>query len=316
MGYALSWTSALPLAACLLIGAIVSTTDPSAVVTIFRSISAPRRLARIIEGESLLNDAAAIALFGLFMGFVMLGLPDPDLGQALVRFPLLIAGGRLHRAGPPRAWRSGSMALFGRYELAQISISVALPYLAYIAAEQMIGALGRDRRGRGRADAEPDRPGPPAAASLDEPAPSFGTCWPIGRAHLIFILGRPPDPPPAGKEVPPPGPRRPGVGRFRPRRRFVILAAIAARAIIPLRPPAAAHRAEALARPRWNPAPYRVATPLGGAWAAARSRWRWALAVTESFRVPDGIQRVVGILCHRLYPFSPPDRAGAPRCVG
>ena len=79
VGYALNWVSALPLAACLLIGAIVSTTDPSAVVTIFRSISAPRRLARIIEGESLLNDAAAVALFGLFMGFVMLGVPDPTL---------------------------------------------------------------------------------------------------------------------------------------------------------------------------------------------------------------------------------------------
>ena len=50
VGYALSWATTLPLAACLLIGAIVSTTDPSAVVSIFRSISAPRRLARIIEG--------------------------------------------------------------------------------------------------------------------------------------------------------------------------------------------------------------------------------------------------------------------------
>jgi CPA1 family monovalent cation:H+ antiporter len=95
VGYALSWASTLPLAACLLIGAIVSTTDPSAVVSIFRSISAPRRLARIIEGESLLNDAAAIALFGFFMGFVMLGMPDPKLGDALGRFPLLIVGGVL-----------------------------------------------------------------------------------------------------------------------------------------------------------------------------------------------------------------------------
>ena len=87
VGYALSWVSTLPLAACLLVGAIISTTDPSAVVSIFRSISAPRRLSRIIEGESLLNDAAAIALFGLFMGFVMLGVPDPKLGDALARFP-------------------------------------------------------------------------------------------------------------------------------------------------------------------------------------------------------------------------------------
>jgi monovalent cation:H+ antiporter, CPA1 family len=94
VGYALSWASALPIAACLLVGAIVSTTDPSAVVTIFRSISAPRRLARIIEGESLLNDAAAIALFGLFMGFVMLGVPDPDPREAFARFPLIMAAAR------------------------------------------------------------------------------------------------------------------------------------------------------------------------------------------------------------------------------
>ena len=141
VGYALSWASTLPIAACLLVGAIVSTTDPSAVVSIFRSISAPRRLARIIEGESLLNDAAAIALFGLFMGFVMLGIPDPTLGSALSRFPVLILGGALTgwlfaRAG---VW---VMALFNRHELAQLTISVALPYLTYIATEQAVGASG------------------------------------------------------------------------------------------------------------------------------------------------------------------------------
>ena len=141
IGYALFWVSAIPLAACLLIGAIVSTTDPSAVVSIFRSISAPRRLARIIEGESLLNDAAAIALFGLFMGYVMLGIPDPELGSALAQFPMLIAGGALV------GWLGARiavwvMALFARHELAQQSISVALPYLAYIVAEQSVGASG------------------------------------------------------------------------------------------------------------------------------------------------------------------------------
>ena len=141
VGFALSVVSALPLAACLLVGAIVSTTDPSAVVSNFRSISAPQRLSRIIEGESLLNDAAAIALFGLFMGFVMLGVPDPNLGEALARFPVLIFGGAVAGwfAARVAVWL---MALFARFELAQISVSVALPYLAYIGAEQMIGASG------------------------------------------------------------------------------------------------------------------------------------------------------------------------------
>ncbi len=95
VGYGLFYFSALPLAACLLVGAIVLTIDPSAVVSIFRSISTPRRLARIIEGESLLNDAAAIALFGLFMAFVMRGTPDPELASALIQFPVLILGGAI-----------------------------------------------------------------------------------------------------------------------------------------------------------------------------------------------------------------------------
>ena len=141
VGYGLFWASSLPLVACLLIGAIVSTTDPSAVVSIFRSISAPRRLARIIEGESLLNDAAAIALFGLFMGYVMLGVPDPRLSEAIARFPVLIVGGAF------TGWFTARvtirlMTLFARHERAQVSVSVALPYLAYIIAEQIIGASG------------------------------------------------------------------------------------------------------------------------------------------------------------------------------
>ena len=141
VGYALSWASALPLA-CLPVdrrnrvdhrpfgGGVDLPVDLGAA-----------RLARIIEGESLLNDAAAIALFGLFMGFVMLGVPDPKLGDALARFPLLIAGGALigWLAARIAVW---IMALFSRYELAPISISVALPYLAYIGAEQSIGASG------------------------------------------------------------------------------------------------------------------------------------------------------------------------------
>lgn len=141
VGYALSWASALPLAACLLIGAIVSTTDPSAVVSIFRSISAPRRLSRIIEGESLLNDAAAVALFGLFMGFVLLGQPDPALGDAIARFPVLIAGGAVigWLAARIAIW---VMATIERWEVAQITISMALPYLAYVVAEQSVGASG------------------------------------------------------------------------------------------------------------------------------------------------------------------------------
>src|SRR6056297_1079637 len=279
VGYALSYTSSLPVVACLLIGAIVSTTDPSAVVSIFRSISAPRRLARIIEGESLLNDAAAIALFGLFMGFVMLGVPDPSLGDALARFPLLLAGGAFTGwlAARIAVWM---MALFRRHELAQISISVALPYLAFIVAEQTVGAAGVIAvvvSGLTLNLTAPGRLPPQAWANLRE-------VWDV-LAHwagaLIFILAALLIPR-LLEEV--------RVGDFL-LVGVVILAAIAARAVIlfgllPL-----------LTMIKLSPPverPYRVAILWGGLRGAVTLAL--ALAVTESFRVPDGIQRVVGIL--------------------
>lgn len=279
IGYAVYWASALPLAVCLLIGAIVSTTDPSAVVSIFRSISAPRRLARIIEGESLLNDAAAIALFGLFMGFVMLGGQDPSLGDALARFPLLIAGGAFTGwlAARISVW---IMALFSRHELAQISISVALPYLAYIGAEQSVGASGVIAvvaAGLTLNLTGPGRLPPQAWVNLRE-------LWDV-LAHwagaLIFIL--------AALLIP----------RLLEQVQVkdfvlivvIILAAIVARVVIlfgllPL-----------LTLVRVSPAverPYRVAILWGGLRGAVTLAL--ALAVTENFLVPVEVKRLVGIL--------------------
>src|SRR5438067_935015 len=53
----------LPLTVALLFGSIVSATDPVAVVSVFRNLNAPQRLAVIVEGESLINDGVAITLY-------------------------------------------------------------------------------------------------------------------------------------------------------------------------------------------------------------------------------------------------------------
>ncbi len=51
-------------------GALIAATDPIAVVGMFKSLGAPRRLSILLEGESLLNDGTAIVLFSLVLDLV------------------------------------------------------------------------------------------------------------------------------------------------------------------------------------------------------------------------------------------------------
>ena len=92
IGLALQPIAGQPLTVCLLLGAIVATTDPSAVTGVFRDIGADARLTRLVEGESLLNDAAAIALFTLLLDQVTLH-ASPDLGAASVILVASMVGG-------------------------------------------------------------------------------------------------------------------------------------------------------------------------------------------------------------------------------
>jgi len=133
IGFSLSYAAGVPLTAALLLGAIVATTDPAAVVTIFRELGAPARLTRLLEGESLLNDAAAIVLFSVLVGMLADG-AHPGVGAGAARFAeaflggvlLGVAGGRLFGAVLP---------LLGGSRLAEVTLSVALPYIVYLLGE-------------------------------------------------------------------------------------------------------------------------------------------------------------------------------------
>ena len=48
---------------CVLFGAIISATDPVAVVALLKELGVSKRIATLIEGESLLNDGTALVLF-------------------------------------------------------------------------------------------------------------------------------------------------------------------------------------------------------------------------------------------------------------
>lgn len=279
VGLALYPFAGMSLMACLLIGAIVSTTDPSAVVGIFRSTPAPARLARIVEGESLLNDAAAIALFGIFFAYVAFGIPNPQIEAVLLRFPWMLAGGGL--AG----WFAARLivailARLGAHPMGQLSLSVALPYLVYTAAEtvlQVSGVVAVVAAGLTLNYLAPGKLSPSSVKKLRETWELLGY-WAGG---MIFVL--------AALLVP----------RFLAQMRpsdliligITVVAALAARAIIlfGLFPLLTVARLSPRVAPR-----YKLAILWGGLRGAITLAL--ALAVTESFRIPPDIKRQVGII--------------------
>src|SRR5690606_17742269 len=60
----------IPLSIAMLFGAVISPTDPVAVLSIFKECGVPKRLAIIFEGESLLNDGTAVALFLIILAVI------------------------------------------------------------------------------------------------------------------------------------------------------------------------------------------------------------------------------------------------------
>lgn len=133
---------------CLLLGAIVSTTDPAAVIGIFRDVGAPKRLSILAEGESLLNDAVAIAAFGFCIGFLLSG-SDPDVAHTVgidmtnpvITFLREFLGGIAFGFVLARVTMI-ILPRLGDSDAAIASVTVSLAYCAYVIADHYIHVSG------------------------------------------------------------------------------------------------------------------------------------------------------------------------------
>ncbi|GBQ81476.1 Na+/H+ antiporter [Acetobacter malorum DSM 14337] len=140
IGLALYPFAEMPLVVCLLLGSIVATTDPSAVAGIFRDIGAATRLTRLVEGEALLNDAAAISIFSILLPSVTLHHAIHP-GEAVISFVISFVGALIVGVVFGQLTLMMITALGGS-AAAEITLTVALPYVAYIVSDEFLGVSG------------------------------------------------------------------------------------------------------------------------------------------------------------------------------
>ena len=97
VGLGIWWALDIKLIVALVFGALISATDPVAVVALFKELGAPNRLNVLVEGESLLNDATAIVAFSILLGIAVEGggIGWSDADNIFLDFLRVFIGGAL-----------------------------------------------------------------------------------------------------------------------------------------------------------------------------------------------------------------------------
>jgi CPA1 family monovalent cation:H+ antiporter len=121
----------LPIA--LVFGALISATDPVAVVALFKTLGAPKRLRVLVESESLLNDGTALVVFNLVLAAVLTG--HFSLLEGVGDFVRVAAGGTL--IGLVMGWAIARLVANVDDYLIETTLTTVLAYGAYLAAERL-----------------------------------------------------------------------------------------------------------------------------------------------------------------------------------
>lgn len=140
VGGAVWAVAGVPFVVCLLLGAILSATDPVAVVAIFKDLGAPKRLAVLVEGESLFNDATAIVLFNILAAMILTG-AGASVPAGVQSFLTVFVGGIL--VGLIMSWIYVKIiARVLNMAVVEVTLTISLAYLSFLVAEHYLHVSG------------------------------------------------------------------------------------------------------------------------------------------------------------------------------
>ena len=137
-GFLIQHLTGLPMIVALLVGVMITPTDPISVLALFKKLGVSKRLAMIVEGESVFNDGTGIVLYSVLVGIVTSG--TLNLTASILLFLKVVAGGLL------TGMVLGYMAflLLKRLDdhVLEVLITLLLAFGAFIVAEHTLHVSG------------------------------------------------------------------------------------------------------------------------------------------------------------------------------
>jgi monovalent cation:H+ antiporter, CPA1 family len=130
VAFVLMWTVQLPFELGFVVGAMVAATDPAAVVSTFKRLRAPKGLATLVEGESLLNDGTALVVFAIAIRAVT---SEVSAAEALWTFALTIVVSTV--IGAVLGVVASRIVATVDDHLIELTVSLATAYGAYLIAD-------------------------------------------------------------------------------------------------------------------------------------------------------------------------------------
>lgn len=143
IGFGMSLMTPLNLGTALIFGALISATDPVAVIALFKELGVSEKLSTLVDGESLFNDATAIVVFHILLVSLAGGvsLSSAIIIQGLGNFAMVFCGGVAVGLLLGAIFYQIIVLAKGNHQV-QTALTTVLAYTAFIASDHLLQVSG------------------------------------------------------------------------------------------------------------------------------------------------------------------------------